>query len=62
MKKDMIINFAEKEVYGRTLIYCLDDDKSKHLQKLTGKKTFNESDLEALSDLGFKVFLQKIVI
>ena len=40
--------------YGRDRIYPK-NDTAKTLVKLTGKATFNESDLRLIQDLGFEI-------
>lgn len=55
-----VIACFEKEVYGNIHIYCSDAEQAKLLSKLTGKKTLNHQDLEALKGLGFGINLQKL--
>lgn len=43
-----------REVYGRTLIYPV-DEKAKILCKLTGKKAFTIKDMQLIKVLGFHV-------
>ena len=59
MKKDAI-KLLRKNVYGRELIYpgC---EASHLLVKLTGRKTFDQSDLKTLSLLGFEIILSNEV-
>lgn len=56
----MIICVYEKNVYGNIKIYVHDPKIEKIITKLTGKKTLNESDLEALEELGMEVQIQRI--
>lgn len=43
-----------KLIYGRERLYPV-NDLAKNLLKLTGRKTFYESDLDTLKEAGFKV-------
>jgi len=48
-----LIMTVVKNVYGNDLEYIVYPEKAaKHFEQLTGKKTINESDKEALSKLG----------
>ena len=58
MKTKHTINCYEKEVYGNVHIYVQGELQAKMLSVLTGKKTLNYSDLEALQTLGFVINLQ----
>ena len=51
---------AEKNVYGRLLIYVTDERKAKMLAVLTNKTTLDYRDLEALKNLGFDIQLTKL--
>jgi hypothetical protein len=55
------INLYEKNVYGRICIYIADQDFAKTIAQLTGKKTLDHKDVDALVKLGFKVNLIKLV-
>jgi hypothetical protein len=53
------INFKEKSVYGKTLIYpnC---PKSYTFARLIGKKTFDNTDIQLIIDLGYNVSIQRL--
>jgi hypothetical protein len=51
---------AEKNVYGRLLIYVTDERKAKMLAVLTNKTTLDYRDLEALKNLGFEIQLTRL--
>jgi hypothetical protein len=46
-----------KNVYGNELIYPV-CETSKELLKLTGKKTFNRTDINILKNLGYQITLK----
>lgn len=48
------LKFFTKNNYGVTAIYPTVEIE-KAIQRLTGKKTVNELNLEALSELGFEI-------
>lgn len=50
----MTIQVQLRNVYGRELIYPI-NDAAKLAVGLTGRKTFTEADLQLLSALGLKV-------
>jgi hypothetical protein len=52
-----VIKCAEKNVYGRMLIYVTDQKQAKMLAALTHKSTLDYRDLEALESLGFEIHL-----
>ncbi len=56
----LAIPCAEKNVYGRMLIYVTDERKAKMLAVLTNKTTLDYRDLEALHNLGFEIQLTKL--
>jgi hypothetical protein len=43
----------QKDVYGNPLIYVADATLQRTIQKLTGRKSLTNSDIEALKELGF---------
>jgi hypothetical protein len=47
----MIIQFYIKNVYGVNNIYISDNRQAKLVQTLTGRKTINQGDIEALTEL-----------
>lgn len=55
-----VIRCAEKNVYGRLLIYVTDERTAKMLAVLTNKTTLDYRDLEALQNLGFEIQLTKL--
>jgi hypothetical protein len=57
---NMLINCAEKNVYGRMLIYVTDEKTAKYLKILTNKTTLDYRDLEALQNLGFEIQLTQL--
>lgn len=57
-----VIPCAEKNVYGRMLIYVTDERKSRMLAVLTNKTTLDYRDLEALHNLGFEIELTKLPV
>jgi len=57
-QKKQTIDCFEKEVYGNIHIYVVSELQAKMLAVLTGKKTLNYADLEALQTLGFVINLQ----
>jgi hypothetical protein len=54
----MIIQFYVKNVYGVNNMYILDDRQAKLVQTLTGRKTINQSDIEALTELAGCAWVQ----
>lgn len=58
MNEKITINCYEKSVFGRTCIYCDDDDLAKSLQDLTGQKTLSLAHLNALALMGCNVNLR----
>ncbi len=61
IKRDKyLITCAEKNVYGRLLIYVQDEYQAKMLAALTNKTTLDYRDLEALQNLGFTINLIKL--
>lgn len=56
----MQVRIQRKNVYGNELIYPV--DHARDIERLTGKKTINNSDIEALKNLGVEIIdLNKIV-
>jgi hypothetical protein len=51
----MRIEWYEKDVYGKATRYLVKGEAQEAVQRLTGKKTVDESDLEALRSLGHEV-------
>lgn len=49
----MNIQIEIKNVYGNELIYVIEPDCARTIQKLTGRKTLTRSDIQAFKDLGF---------
>jgi len=49
----MTIEVTQKDVYGNTLTYVADAAVQRSIQKLTGRKTLTNSDIQALKELGF---------
>lgn len=47
----MTINYYTKEVYGKTLYYLANANDSHNWYRLTGKKTIDGYDMEALKSL-----------
>jgi hypothetical protein len=56
----MMIECAEKNVYGRMLIYVTNEQQAKYLRILTNKTTLDYRDLEALQNLGFEIQLTQL--
>ena len=56
MIKDTLI-IEKRNVYGRELLYPV-DETGKALVLLTGRKTFDEQDLETLRLLGFEIVIR----
>jgi len=48
----MTIKYFSRNVYGLTKNYMVDSKESLAVGELTGAKTLNSSDMEALKDLG----------
>ena len=44
-----------KNNYGREDLYIVNEEVAKHVRQLTGKKTVDKHDLEALKQLGVKI-------
>ena len=51
------LHLEKRNVYGRELLYPV-DETGQALVKLTGRKTFDEQDLETLSLLGFEIIIR----
>lgn len=49
---DKIIKYYIKKAYGRALVYITTDHKAA-IQKLTGRETLTDSDIDALKTLGY---------
>ena len=54
----MTIKTQPKTAFGKTLHYVVDPTQAAALTRLTGKKTINENDIEALETLGLAVNLK----
>ena len=59
-RNHLVIQCAEKNVYGRMLIYVEDERTARMLSVLTNKTTLDYRDLEALQNLGFEIQLTKL--
>ncbi len=51
----MKIEYYRKNVYGRELLYFLDQEVANHWLRLTGRQTLTEQDIPHLQALGFVV-------
>ena len=51
----MEIHVVVKSVYGNDLMYVVEPGKANLVRLLTGKKTVNAYDIEALKGLGIEV-------
>jgi hypothetical protein len=51
--KNTTIEFYRKEVYGLEKKYVVDPKLAETIQTLTGRKTLLDSDIKALTTLGF---------
>jgi len=51
----MEIKYYIKGVYGREMMYIKDKVIAEYVSLLTGRKTITETDIEALTHLGFKL-------
>jgi hypothetical protein len=51
----MEIQYFIKSVYGNELMYVKRQDLRECIQSLTGRKTLTQSDIVALTSLGFKM-------
>lgn len=58
----MTIEVIQKEVYGNPLIYVADATLQRTIQKLTGRKSLTDSDIQALKELGFTFRLKQLTI
>ena len=58
----MTIEVIRKDVYGNTLTYAADAAVQRSIQKLTGRKSLTDSDLQALKELGFTFRLKQLTI
>jgi hypothetical protein len=56
----MIIEVTQREVYGNTLTYVADAAVQRSIQKLTGRKSLTDDDIQALKELGFTLRLKQI--
>jgi hypothetical protein len=54
----MTIEVIQKDVYGNTLTYVADAAVQRSIQKLTGRKSLTDSDIQALKELGFTLRLK----
>ena len=54
----MTIEVTQKDVYGNTLTYVADAAVQRSIQKLTGRKSLTDSDIQALKELGFTLRLK----
>ncbi len=55
----MTIEVERKEVYGHTLTYVKNESVRKSINKLTGRKTLTDYDVEALKELGFVLVINE---
>lgn len=46
------IKIYTKNVYGQTMIYMVEDEKSDTIKSLIGKKTIDKNDIRLLQNLG----------
>lgn len=51
----MQINYHIEKAYGTDRKYITDDEKAQAVQQLTGNKTINKQDINALEKLGHEV-------
>lgn len=58
----MTIEVTQREVYGNTLTYVADAAVQRSIQKLTGRKSLTDSDIQALKELGFTFRLKQLTI
>ena len=56
----MTIEVTQKDVYGNTLTYVADAAVQRSIQKLTGRKSLTDSDIQALKELGFTLKLKQV--
>ena len=54
-----MIRVVVRNVYGNEMFYCSDTDAAAALSRLTGKKTLDEGDIDALRVLGHRVGIFK---
>ena len=50
----MKIEYYAREVYGKKTLYIADANIAYTIKTLTGKKTIDETDVEALKNLGLE--------
>jgi len=53
----MFIEYYKKNVYGNEMMYIKDEKQKNVVQTLTGKKTVNNDDINALQSLGLVLVL-----
>ena len=58
----MTIEVTQKDVYGNTLTYVADAAVQRSIQKLTGRKSLTDSDIQALKELGFTFKLKQVQV
>lgn len=58
----MTIEVTQKDVYGNTLTYVADAAVQRSIQKLTGRKSLTDSDIQALKELGFTFRIKQLTI
>jgi hypothetical protein len=58
----MTIEVTQKDVYGNTLTYVADAAVQRSIQKMTGRKSLTDSDIQALKELGFTFRLKQLTI
>ena len=58
----MTIEVTQKDVYGNTLTYVANAAVQRSIQKLTGRKSLTDSDIQALKELGFTFRLKQLTI
>lgn len=58
----MTIEVTQKDVYGNTLTYVADAVVQRSIQKLTGRKSLTDSDIQALKELGFTFKLKQVQV
>lgn len=51
----MTIEYFAREVYGKKTLYVADQGLAYTISALTGKKTIDEKDVQALTELGLEM-------
>lgn len=56
----MKLKMFERNVYGKIMIYCVEEAHEKMIVKLTGRKTLTDAEIEILKQMGVDVDVERL--